>query len=450
MNFLLITADDMNYNSPGMMGCGVDDVTPNIDRLADEGLRFEQAHVTVSVCQPSRQCMMTGRYPHNSGAPGFDPISLEVPTLQERLREAGYVNGILSKVDHLAPLEKFCWDFVVRKTELRQGRYPELYYQRAKEFFETVRREGRPFFLMANSNDPHRPFAGSDQEKAAGAAGGVKFPPASRYYRPEEVEVPGFLPDIPEVRLEVAEYFTSVRRCDETVGQVLRALGESGFEDDTLVMFLSDNGMAFPFAKTNCYLTSTKTPWIVRFPGKVAPGRVDAEHFISGIDYAPTILEAANLPPLDGMDGRSFLPLLTAGRQEGRERVFTIFNTTYAKGAYPMRCIQDRRYGYIFNAWSDGQTAFRNESQSGRSFKAMEAAAASDPAIDRRVRMFLYRVREELYDFAADPDALSNLIDDPAHIETVRRMREALLEAMCSSSDPLADTFRAHLAGDLV
>ena len=117
----------------------------------------------------------------------------------------------------------------------------------------------------------------------------------------------------------MAQYYSSAHRCDETVGEVLRALKESGLEDSTLVMFLSDNGISMPFAKSNCYLTSTRTPWLVRWPGKVKPGVVDTEHFISGIDFMPTILEAAGLPAPAGMDGRSFLPLLT-GRRPSRAR----------------------------------------------------------------------------------------------------------------------------------
>src|SRR5206468_10648753 len=119
---------------------------------------------------------------------------------------------------------------IVGADDLGIGRDPKLYYQHAKEFFATARKEDKPFFLMANSQDPHRPFAGSDAEKRQG-----KFPGASRYYKPDEITVPGFLPDLPDVRKELAQYYTSAHRCDETVGQILRALKESGFEENTLV-----------------------------------------------------------------------------------------------------------------------------------------------------------------------------------------------------------------------
>jgi N-sulfoglucosamine sulfohydrolase len=440
-NILLITVDDMNYDSAGVVGCKVPEITPNIDRLAAEGIRFAHAHVTAAVCQPSRQCMMTGRYPHNNGAPGFDPIRTDVPTLQEHLHAAGYMNGILGKVGHLAPVEKFPWTTNVGPADLDRGRNPQRYYEETKAFIEQAKAEGKPFFLMANSHDPHRPFAGSDDELRKFG----EHPPVSRTYRPEEIEVPGFLPDIPDVRKEVAQYFTSAHRCDDTVGEVLRALEESGQEDNTLVMFLSDNGMAFPFAKTNCYLASTGTPWIVRWPGKVRPRTVDHKHFISGIDYMPTILEAAGLPMVEGMDGRSFLPLLLGEEQEGRDSVFTVFNITAGRKSYPMRCVQNRRFGYIFNAWSDGETVFKNESQSGLSMNAMREAAEHEEAIAERVKLFLYRVPEEFYDFGNDPNALKNLIDSDQYKEEIDKLRREMRDIMRKSNDPLLPTFeRLH------
>jgi N-sulfoglucosamine sulfohydrolase len=447
-NILFITADDMNYDSLGVTGCKAPGITPNLDRLAAEGIRFKHAHITCAVCQPSRSVLMTGRYPHRNGAVGFNDIRLDVPTLQESLAAAGYINGILAKVEHLTPLKKFCWDTVVGAAELQNGRSPKVYYQNTKQFIEKARAAGKPFFLMANSQDPHRPFAGSEPpqkgkqvaKKKAIAAAGV-----SQTYKPEEVEVPGFLPDLPAVRKEIAQYYTSVHRCDETVGEILRALKESGLEDDTLVMFLSDNGMAFPFAKTNCYLNSTATPWIVRWPGKTKGGRVDNVNFISGIDFMPTILDAAGLEQVKDMDGRSFLPLLLGEKQEGRDMVYTVFHETSARKEYLMRCIQNAKYGYIYNPWSDGKTIFRNESQSGLTFAAMQEAAKTDEKIAARVKMFLYRTPEEFYDFEADPCALKNLIDDPKHAPEIAKMRKAMLEKMTSIADPLAEPFKRQV-----
>ncbi|HOX37446.1 MAG TPA: sulfatase [Candidatus Brocadiia bacterium] len=438
-NLLLITADDMDYNSVGVCGCQVPDITPNIDRLASEGMRFEHAHVTIAVCQPCRQSLMTGRYPHNYGSLGFEPINPTCPTLQEQLREAGYLNGIMGKVAHCSPQSKFCWDFVIDAPELGEGRDPKLYYAGLTAFLSKARTEGKPFFLMVNSHDPHRPFPGSEQEREAESNGrkSAKFPKASRYYKPAEAEVPGFLPDIPDVRKEVAQYFTAVHRCDETVGQVLRALGESGFAGNTLVFFLSDNGMSFPFAKTNCYRASTRTPLIIRWPGRIEPGRIESDQMVCGIDFMPTVLDALGLKQVKDMDGRSYLPVLEGGKQDGRDSVFTVFYRTSANRDYFMRAIENKRYMYIYNPWSDGKEVFKNEPQSGLSFSAMKRAAQTDKEIAERIKLFLCRVKEEFYDYEQDPFALKNLIASPEHEERIVEMRMMMRSAMIHVKDPV-------------
>jgi len=443
LNVLLITADDLNYDSVGAYGCAIPGITPNMDRLAQQGLLFTHGFVNVAVCQPSRQSIMTGRYPHRNGAPGFDPIDREVPTLQEELNKAGYLNGILGKEKHLQPADKFCWDFCKKEGHVSSGlgigRAPELYYRHAAEFFAQASAQEKPFFLMANSHDPHRPFAGSDDERERW---GDDLPKVSRRIAPGDVSVPGFLPDLPDVRLEIAEYYTSVARCDQTVGAVLRALEDSGHADNTLVMFISDNGMSVPFAKANCYLNSNKTPWVVRWPGHVAAGRLDREHFISGIDYMPTILEALGLPQVSGMDGTSFVRLLIGEQQEHREVVFTEFTKIFSGKAYPMRCVQSATHGYIVNFWSDGEHQIKGDALGGRTFKAMAEAALSDEVVAERLDLYKFRVSEELYDFEHDPDGLVNLIDEPGLQAEAQRLRELLYTEMKRSEDPLVDEFR--------
>ncbi len=441
LNILFITADDMNYDTPGFAGGKTPDITPNLDRLAREGMRLVQAHVTVAVCQPSRECLMTGRYPHHNGATGFYPVRQDVPTLQESLKKGGYYLGILGKVSHLKPAEKFPWDFQHDQQDLAMGRDPALYFQHVQKFLQQAKASGKPFFLMANSHDPHRPFAGSEKSskravnKNRGKAvteegdyGNSTYPSPRHVYKPEEIVVPSFLPDLPDVRKEMAQYYSSAHRCDQTIGEILRALKESGLDENTLLMFLSDNGISMPFAKSNCYLTSTRTPWLVRWPGLVKPGTIDDSHFISGIDYMPTILEAAGLPAITGMDGRSFLPLLRGDPQQGRDHVFTCYNENSGHRSYAMRCLQNKKFGYIFNGWADGKTTYNTEPMTGLTFKAMERAAAKEKPIADRVELLLHRVPEEFYDFAADPGALHNLIAETQYKEQIQRMRQSMLD----------------------
>lgn len=439
-NVVLITADDLNWNSVGCYGCRTPEITPNIDRLAAQGLRFEHAHVTIAVCQPSRGALATGRYPHRSGVEGFNHIGLGVPTLPDILREHGYLCGILGKCGHSTPCTDFEWDMTQDMPDLGMGRDPGLYRTGARAFLDRAAAEGRPFYLMANSHDPHRPFHASDQERKTWPE--LELHPPSRVYTPGEAEIPGFLPDLPDVRLELSEYYSSVRRCDDTVGALMETLEDSGLSRDTAVFFLSDNGMAFPFAKTNCYLHSTKTPWIARIPGVTRPGTADARHFISGIDFMPTVLDWIGVEAPPGVDGTSFLPVLRGEAQDGRDHVFTQFHETAARKRYPMRCVQSARFGYILNLWADGDRVFLNESQSGRTFEAMQEAAVTDEIVAARVKLFQYRTLEELYNFESDPDARVNLASDPNYGDVLAGLRQRLLRWMAETGDPAMEVAR--------
>jgi N-sulfoglucosamine sulfohydrolase len=206
------------------------------------------------------------------------------------------------------------------------------------------------------------------------------------------------------------------------------------------VIFLSDHGMAFPFAKSNVYLQSTRTPWIMRWPGRIKSGQV-SDDMISAIDILPTALDAAGIDVPSMVDGQSLLPLLDGVRQSGRDLVFTQFYELINRKPYPMLAVQDRRYGYLFNPWTDGETVFRNESCSGRTFKAMVEAAKEDDAIAARVDLFKFRVLEEFYDFEKDPAALNNLVDDPKHQAQVNRLRAELRRWMEETDNSLLAVF---------
>ncbi len=444
-NILFITADDLGYNSVGAFGCKVEKITPNLDEFAKEAMRFTHAHVNTAVCQPCRQSWQTGRFPHNNGAEGFEPVDPNVPTLPEMLKSLGYINGILGKEIHHQPVERFFWDFIPFKTEpdsvWRKGnsRNPALFYEYSKKFFELAKEENKPFYFVANSHDPHRPFVGSRSDTLTW---GKNMPPVTRQFTPEEIEMFGYLPDIEKVRKEVAQYYGNVYRCDQNLGSVLRALKESGLEDNTLVVFLSDHGAAFPFSKSQCYLNSTKTPLMVKWPGIINPGSVESTHFVSGIDLMPTLMEAAGLPMVPKLDGRSFLPLLKGEKQEDRQFTYATFYQIFARVRYPMRCVQNEDFGYIYNFWSDHELKILGDATGGLTWRAMQDAAKTDPEIAKRVELFKYRVPEEFYNFKDDPDGLVNLAGDPAYAAELKMFREKMLEMMEKYDDPALEAFR--------
>lgn len=443
INILFFTADDLNYDSTGCYGGPIKDLTPNVDRLASEGLRFEYAYSTVAVCQPVRQIMQTGLYPHRNGAMGFFPIKPEARTLNEQLHDAGYLISMFGKGPHHQPKEKFCADVADDKI----SRHPSKLAEATRNFLRMAREQGRPFFHNVNCYDPHRPFIG--MRGANDLAGGE---PPSRWIKPEEVAgVPGFLEDLPEIRRELAGYYTNVRRLDDALGAVLAVLKEEGFADNTLVMFYGgDHGMSFPFAKSNDYETSSRGGLIIRWPGVIKPGGVDTNHLVSTLDFAPTLLEAANLPPLPGIDGRSFLPALKGGRMAGWDRVFTFYNAAFGNNWLPMRCLRTRDRAYIWNAWSDGKREYHTENMAGLSWKAMLAAATTNQAIKARADFYLHRVPEEFYDLTNDRAERTNLISEPSRQAEIEAMRQDLLALMRRTGDPFAEAFARRDRKDLV
>jgi N-sulfoglucosamine sulfohydrolase len=433
-NILLFTADDLHAESLGTFG-STSDMTPQLDAFAKSGLVFDKAHVNVAICAPSRAVIATGLLSHNSGAMGFMQAKPGTPNVVEILQKAGYLTGVLGKVSHSTPLKKsMIWDYKFDQRDLGRGRSPQLYYQRTKTFLERCKKEKKPFYFMVNSEDPHRPFCNPDK-----LLKGAEMP--SKVYKPSDVEVPGFVPDLPGVRAELAMYQNSTRRLDDTFGRVMEALKETGFEKNTLVVFMSDNGIAIPFAKCNTWFHATRTPMLMRLPGLIEPGMRDASHYVSEVDLLPTFLEITGAPTPDQLDGRSFLSLLRGEHQAGRDYVFTQIDSKAGGSACPMRAVQSDQFVYIYNPFSNGKYRYRNNNE-GATMKAMTEAAKQNEEIAQRIDLFRTRVPEELYQIANDPDCLQNLIKNPERQAALQQLQQKLEERMVETNDPLLEAFR--------
>ncbi|AJR05254.1 sulfatase [Photobacterium gaetbulicola] len=445
-NILLITADDMDYGSLGVTGSTVPEISPNLDRLASQGIRFNNAFVTVSVCEPSRGVIATGRYIQSSGIVGFYPTTQEIPTLAEELKDNGYTVGILGKVNHSTPkyVDDYVWDYSKDKAEIGSGRGPKLYRKHLSAFIDSAKANNKPFFMMANSHDPHRPyFVDSPNYERNG-----KQRP-SRIYQPDEIQVPSFLPDLPEARVELAQYFSSVKRLDDTVGEMMSVLDEKGVSDNTIVLFLSDNGIASPFAKSNVYRNSNHTPFFVRWPDKI-DASVDDEHFISMVDLMPTLLDAAGIEIPDSLDGRSFLPLLQGDSQADRDYVFTQYHENAGGRVFPMAAVQNSDWLYIFNPWAVGGRVYKTSANNSDTFKAMKKLASDNPEIKERVDFFLNRTVTELYDLRTDPDATNNLAGKSEFKEQQMKIAEMMRQHMEQYHDPLLELFQKREDNDFL
>lgn len=446
-SLLIITADDMNADSPGWMGNTVIK-TPNLDAFAATGHRFVNHHVTAPICQPSRSAIMTGRVPHRNGALGFGPIREDVPTLVELLQKEGYFAACINKVVHMAPRTKFPWDSVADGS----GKDPAQIGRDVAKALEAARAAGKPFFINANITDPHRPFYGTTKvggNKKRQAAKNANQPATEvegdtdkteaviTPFTPDQVQVPTFLEDVPNVRKEVAQYDSSVLRLDESFGNILAALKASGLADKTLVVFLSDHGMSFPFSKATVYRNGTRSPVILRLPSSdPLHGTKVHEEFVSSVDLLPTMLDLLKVSAPSGLDGTSWVPLLKGETQPNRDAVITHVNTVSSGQSFPQRCIRTKTRSLIYSAWADGPRDFKVEAMSGLSFRALAEAAAHDPKIAGRVTQLLKGIPVALYDLEKDPDERVNVIADPIYRTDAIKLISRLKDHMTRTADP--------------
>jgi N-sulfoglucosamine sulfohydrolase len=463
LNVLLITMDDMNWDSLGYTGCKIPGISPHLDALAAQSVRFQHAFNMSSICGPSRNAILGGRYPHGSGQmghghqppPGWQAPAQPTPSIEHYLHDHGYLTAGILKHGR-----QFDTVFDIAFGEGAYGlqyedRDPQTFYERTGQVIRAAREAGKPFFLYANPIDPHDPFPRTElerqtiehyreEDRRTGVQRRLGPPEPDTHYRPEEIDLPPFLPDLPEIRAHVAPYFDAVHRGDACVGEILRALRESGCEDNTLILFLSDNGMGVPGAKWSSYDASLRTPLIMRHPGIGRAGRVDREHAVSAVDLMPTIVEAAGLPPVAGLDGQSLMPLLRGDRRaDWREAVYAAFNyfdDSTPEQYFSVRASIDRRYLYIFNAYTllDGPP----KPFYGSTHEVLEAMRRSgDPKLIRRAEDYAHRPLEELYDLEQDPGCWENLIGEAAGQTEAPRLRKALLAEMRRSNDPELQRF---------
>ena len=316
MNLLLITVDDMSCDSVGVFGCKLKNTTPVMDRLASQSMRFEYAHVTVGNCNPCRNVMFSGLISHNNKVEGFYKVSNPGwPHMVDLLKEAGYYTAIRGKVSHSSPYQPYDWDHDL--TELPQGgkahqKDADSYGESTTRGIKNARNRGKPFFLSINISDPHKPF----WTQVRGGGEDEYMP--SKIFTAEEVPVPGFLFEDPEVREELALYYSSVRRADDCLDKVLTALKDSGEWNNTMIVFLSDHGMPLPFAKTQLYHHSTRTPLMMC-------SRCDQDRYRGQKTYGLCIGFAAHHYGCIGcekpsrLDGRSFYPVLQGKKQDDRD-----------------------------------------------------------------------------------------------------------------------------------
>ena len=407
-NILYMICHDLGQE----LNCYGDDSisSPRLDLLAREGVMFENYFCASPPCSPSRGCIMTGRYAHSNGLIGLVNRGWSLPTgartVVDYLNDAGYhtrLTGIQhSRKDPAEHHYAHMW---------RETGSADKVCDAVIEFLGAAAAASQPFYLNAGFGEVHLPFDRPHYEPA----------------EPGAVNVPGYLEDNPDVRLELARFHGSIAFMDRHVGRVLDALDESPLRDNTVVVFTTDHGAAFPRAKSTLYEAGIGTALIMRFPdaeGWPRGGRRVGQ-LLNNIDLTPTLLEMAAADVPDQVQGRSFWPLLTGGDYEGQDAIFAEKN--FHDSYDPMRCIRTERYKYIMN--------FSERPVIPLPVDIVRSIASNHlgPEADEP------HPPEELYDLREDPWEQHNLADGTRYREVRDELNARLERWMAETDDPVRD-----------
>lgn len=471
-NVLIIITDD---ESP-TLGCYGDPVavTPQVDRLAADGMLFRRAYATTASCSASRSAVLSGLFNHRNGQYGhthdehhfasFEDI--RQLTMPQAMARAGYRTGLVGKF-HVAPEATYRFDHYFAADE----RSPVEMAEAAADFM--TEDSDRPFLLYYAPGDPHRSGGVSHRypgEHPANLFGnretGVGYPGIEEVvFDPADVVVPEFLPDTPETRWELAEYYQSCARIDQGVGRLIDQLKAAGLYDRTLIVFTSDHGMAFPGAKTTVYEAGLSVPLVVRDPYQTQRGQ-ETDALVSLVDLTPTVLDFAGVldrshnrpqdwrPPestgpdprglepnrgygvYDTYHGRSWLPILADPTAEVHRELMGSHTFHEIQMYYPMRAVWDKHYKLIWNLAYQLPFPVATDLWESATWQAQLAQGPRALLGHFDLTSFVQRPQFELYDVSTDRFERRNLAADPAYAEVLARYQSRLRALQEETGDP--------------
>ena len=466
-NIVLFVTDDQ---SPDFGAYGNSALkTPNLDALANDGTRFDHAFCTTASCSASRSVILSGLHNHANGHYGhqhsyhkFNSYG-NLISLPVYLSHGGYRTARCGKY-HVAPESIYKFGQVIPG----KSRSPVEMAENSKAFL--AEDSEKPFFLYICTSDPHRGGGSANElpykpDRFGNPKPGSKGYPGIKevIYDPKKVNVPGFLPDTPTCRAEIAQYYQSVSRVDQGIGRLIEILKETGKWEDTLFLFIADHGIAMPGAKTTLYEGGMRSPCLVRNPYLKKRG-VATDAMISWVDLAPTILEFANV--LDGkgklnrstekslgitkikgeqngralapgkFHGRSFLSVLDQEKTNGWDQVNASHTFHEITMYYPMRVVRERRYKLIWNIAHGLSYPFASDLWAAPTWQAQWKQGMSAPYGAKTVRSYIHRPAFELYDLQEDPHEGKNLANSPKHQELLARLKKKLKAFQGQTNDP--------------
>ncbi|MFW6059319.1 MAG: sulfatase [Phycisphaeraceae bacterium] len=428
-NVLFIIADDW---SP-LAGCYGSDfiATPHIDRFAERGTVFDHAFCASPSCAVSRASILTGQHSHTHGQYGHCHgihgfrTHQSMPSTPKLLRDAGYATGLIGK-KHCEPWSVYPFEVELHPHQM-DTRSPAAFERKVGAFLEYA--ADRPFYCHVGISDPHRGGDDSQYDNDWAHEGDEPV-----HYNAEHVPVPGFLPDTPETRRDLAEYYRAVSRFDQCVGATLRALERSGRAEQTLVIVTSDHGMPFPGAKASSFEGGHHCPLIVASPSQQQRG-IHNRALVNWLDFMPTVLAWCGVSAPDNLPGRSLLPILAQTDPDGWDEVVYSHCFHEVTNYYPYRVLRGRRYKYVRNLAWQLRTPLPTDLFRSRTWQSVLSRDV-EMLGERPREHFLQQPREALYDLQDDPHETTTLIDKPELAETVEAMRQRLTDFRVQTADP--------------
>lgn len=422
-DFLIFTDDDLSQFD--ITPYGATDVrTPNFQKLAEEGMRFNLAFVASPACAPSRAALLTGLMPARNGAMANHTYKRDdVPSLPPLMKKLGYEVAAFGKVSHGRPDETARHGFDHWDRNLDRDTIEAWLKQRDRS---------KPLCLFVGTHSPHVPW------------------PANDGYDPESLRIPPHHINTAMTRQFRARYYTDIEISDTEFGYC-RELAAKYLNKDLLTIMTADHGSQWPFAKWNLYDAGIRVPFLVSRPGHIAPGS-QTDAMVSWIDLIPTLIEIAGGNAGEEIDGRSFAHVLTNPEAAHRGRIFTTHDHDGRANVYPIRSVRTERWKYIRNlrpTWIHSTHSYRfRKDNAGAYWWSWDRAAAQNPAAGALVARYHTRPAEELYDLAEDPWELNNLAALPQFAEKLLQLRAELDDWLAGQNDPMHVAVEPWQLGD--
>lgn len=412
-NIILFIADDLATEDIGAYGNEVVR-TPHLDRLATESLLFTRAFAASPTCGPSRSSMFTGLYPFRHGAhSNHSGVKEGTKSLAHYMNPLGYQVAIAGKL-HVGPEEVFPFG-KVSKTNVPEPGYednPGLHYDLNMgpvDSWLSRQKKEEPFMLVVADHSPH-----------------VVWPEKSDY-DPEEIDIPSRHIDTEDYRKSRARYYADITKMDGNVGKLLKSLKDHKLDENTIVVFVSDQGPQLPFGKWSLYDYGIQSPMLVRWPKQLKPGTKTGA-LVSFTDLAPTFVEIAGGSAPEGIDGKSFLPVLKGETDSIQNMVFASHTGDRKMNRAPMRMLRTKRYKYILNLAPEIRYTTHmdkaKDHDGGREYwDSWREASFTNTHASAVLWRYHNRPEEELYDVNSDPLEQNNLAKNPDCEELMKKFR---------------------------